>query len=546
MSALALPVRIRRALAALVLALLVLAAPLVPVGAVWAHAQLVSSDPADGAVLDRAPEEIELVFNERVDVVVDGVRLLAADGDPRVLTAGSDDAVVTAVLPEGLPDGSYAVSYRVVSADGHPVTGAVTFQLGAGGPAEVEVPEGESAAATATVRILTGVHLLGALLFAGLLLFERGVRRGSGAPDRWTRRLLTLTCSAAVLGAGLLPPAAAARITGAGIETWFAALPPDQLVVAGATSVAGLGGLWLVLRRPRWVAPQVVAAAVAVLAPVVVGHSRSTSPVGLMLAADGVHLFAAAFWLGGVVALVHALAAPNPSETRTDRRTATNAVVLVERFSAIAIVVVALLGLAGVLMSLVLLDTPGDLLTTGYGRTLAVKLGLVAVVIAVAAWNRRYLRRLVAGPDRSGPSALHRAMRYEAALLITVVALTAVLTTMSPGHQHSTATPATQSVSETSQGLQLTGTVDPAQVGSNTLTFQLRFEEDAVTENVQVRYGLSEADLGPLDAPAEFDSATGQWSVDLLCAAAGTWQVAVSARMSAFAEPIVVLEVPVQ
>lgn len=540
-------VRGARTVAALTVALVMLLVPFLPVGAAWAHAQLLSSDPVDGAVLQSAPEQVELVFDEPVQAVEEGMQLLTADGEPRVLPVRTEGALVTVALPADLADASYAVSYRVVSADGHPVTGAVSFQVGAGGANQVQVPESDTAAATVAVAVLTGVHLLGGLPFAGLLLFQRCVRRGSGAPDRWTRRVLAGTGGVAVLGSALLVIATAARLTGGGADAWFGALPPDRLAVAVLTLGGCLGGLWAATRRPRCRAVQLIAAGVVALAPVLTGHSRSTPPLGVTMVADGVHLLAAAFWVGGVVALVHVLLAEkNRSGTDRTLRTGPGAVVLVERFSALAIAVVAALVLAGVVLALLVLDAPGDLLATGYGRTLALKLSLVLVVLTVAAWNRQYLRRLVPDHTAAGAAVLRRVLRYEGALLATVVLLTGVLTTMSPGHQHSSDTaPTTQAVSGQSQGLRLTGTVQPAHVGRNTFTFQLWFDESAVADQVRVRYRLPEADLGPLEAAPELDPATGAWTVELWCTLEGTWQVEVSTRRSAFDEPLMVLDVPV-
>ncbi len=95
-----------------------------------AHADLVSSSPAAGAVLTQAPAEVTLTFTDRL--IVDGVQvsIVAADGsvvtsDPPRVT----DSVVTLPWPDTAGPGEYQVGYRVVSADGHPVTGDLTFAI---------------------------------------------------------------------------------------------------------------------------------------------------------------------------------------------------------------------------------------------------------------------------------------------------------------------------------------------------------------------------------------------------------------------------------
>src|SRR4051812_25671484 len=109
------------------LALLVWASP------ASAHASLESTSPASGAQLDEAPSEVRLTFSEPVEVSLGGVRVYDANSE-RVDTGsvhhpgGRGREVVEAV--GDLSDGSYVVTWRVVSDDGHPVHGAFTFQVG--------------------------------------------------------------------------------------------------------------------------------------------------------------------------------------------------------------------------------------------------------------------------------------------------------------------------------------------------------------------------------------------------------------------------------
>ncbi|EFQ83975.1 copper resistance protein CopC [Aeromicrobium marinum DSM 15272] len=121
------PVRARAAWVLLVLGLVApLALTTLPAEA---HAGLVSSDPADGSSLTEAPDEVTVSFNENVARPA-FLALTAPDGtavdlgEPRIV-----DATVTADVPDLPLRGSYALSYRVVSADGHPVEGTVTFEL---------------------------------------------------------------------------------------------------------------------------------------------------------------------------------------------------------------------------------------------------------------------------------------------------------------------------------------------------------------------------------------------------------------------------------
>jgi hypothetical protein len=103
----------------------------IPVSAATGHASLKGSNPEDGASLDVAPEEVVLTFSEELLTELVEISVLDADDNPVVVTEvpqtpppGTD---VKVPWPADLPAGEYSVAFRVVSADGHPVTGRVTF-----------------------------------------------------------------------------------------------------------------------------------------------------------------------------------------------------------------------------------------------------------------------------------------------------------------------------------------------------------------------------------------------------------------------------------
>ena len=87
--------------------------------AAWAHATLVSAEPADGSVLTQPPKMVQLHFNESVTPAVVG--LIDAAGNAREVATRAVGQSVLMVLPDDLPQGTQIVSYRVVSEDGHPV-----------------------------------------------------------------------------------------------------------------------------------------------------------------------------------------------------------------------------------------------------------------------------------------------------------------------------------------------------------------------------------------------------------------------------------------
>lgn len=119
--------------AALAVALLTPGAMLAP--AALAHSELVSSDPADGATLDAPPQTVSFTFNEAL--MPDFVRFIGTDpsgatGDLPVSSV--DGPTATIEWPAGAPGGEWRVNYRVVSQDGHPIEGGITFTYAAASP----------------------------------------------------------------------------------------------------------------------------------------------------------------------------------------------------------------------------------------------------------------------------------------------------------------------------------------------------------------------------------------------------------------------------
>ena len=92
-----------------------------------AHASLVAAEPADGSLLPQAPTTVTLHFNETVAPAV--VSLIDANGNAREVAVRAVDQSVVIALPENLPQGTQVVSYRVVSEDGHPVSGSLVFSI---------------------------------------------------------------------------------------------------------------------------------------------------------------------------------------------------------------------------------------------------------------------------------------------------------------------------------------------------------------------------------------------------------------------------------
>ena len=114
-----------------------------------AHAELIASDPADGASLGTAPTQVRLTFNEPVTPAPDVVEIVGPDNTTwTVGTPAVAGEVITAPVQASGPAGAYTLTYRVVSSDGDPVTGSLRFTLTA--PATTTPPPTTTTTTTTT------------------------------------------------------------------------------------------------------------------------------------------------------------------------------------------------------------------------------------------------------------------------------------------------------------------------------------------------------------------------------------------------------------
>ncbi|MFF3513928.1 copper resistance CopC/CopD family protein [Streptomyces sp. NPDC002573] len=380
------------------LALLLVVVPLVLLaggGSASAHAALKGTDPADGTVLKTAPKAVTLTFSESVGLLDNSIRVLdpgnrrVHTGSPEHADGRSDTARVT--LPH-LPDGTYIVAWRVVSADSHPVNGALTFSVGKPSvtTAVVTGDEAQDAASAALYDIARYVAYGGLALVLGITVFAMatGVNgaRGLLVGGWWT--LLGATCALLLLrgpyerGSG---PAAVFDLSALG-ETVTSrpglALLARLVVLGLAAVVVGRSGP-APRGRLRFAIVSVLAV-VLTLTWAVSEHASAGIQVPVAMTSAVLHLLAMAVWLGGLAALL-TLLYREPEELPARA---------VARFSRLAFAAVAVLVATGVYQSWRGLGSLDALTSTVYGRLLTAKLVAVVLLLTAAAYSRRWTARL--------------------------------------------------------------------------------------------------------------------------------------------------------
>jgi copper transport protein len=462
----------RARLAAVVLAVPCLAA-LGLLGAsntAWAHNTYESSDPADGAVLAVAPTSIAITFANPVPLDSASVQVIDPSGvrtDAAGLTHGDSERVVVAPLPD-LAAGEITVRWRLVSDDGHPLTGRIVFSIAAAVAAvqaavtvQVTVPvtvpvssvDAPATSVVATADTTTGdgtadgsggvpgplrwllryASYVAIVAVVGLVLTDRFVWPGVAARRRAVAVLAVSLGATAVLAVFHLLVLAAdltgGSVTGAFGDLGRAAATEPGLALVLRVLLAGVIGLLLAMplasAEVRWTA--IAIAGVSLMGTWAwTGHARTQRWAELGVPLDIAHHVAAAVWLGalaivGIVALRELDGAERAG--------------VVLRLSSVAGACVAIVVVTGVVQTVRLVGSPGRLLDGRHGAYLVAKLVVLAVMLAIASVNRRRVGAQIgrpAGVEARAATRFRHAVLAELALGLLVVAITASLVVSVP------------------------------------------------------------------------------------------------------------------
>ncbi|MCW2497116.1 copper resistance protein CopC [Jatrophihabitans sp.] len=430
-------------------------------GAASAHATVVSSDPLDGTRLKSAPASVSITYDESVGLGSLGY-LHVVNGQGKRVESGAayhpkgNGAIVAVNLPSSLPDGTYTESYRVISADSHPIAGVVRFVIG-NGPLTAAVSDGTTRTSDGGVSALFDVVRW--LSFAGL-----GLLGGAwlmltvwpeGRDDYRARRLVWLGWGGLVVG-GILEVLlegvfAAGRsvsslfspsLVDATLHTHYGELHSGRLLMLGLLAVL-LGAALQPGRDRQW-----WERAVWPLAAGIVwtfsdsGHPATTNPSWLSILNDGLHLLAMATWVGGLVMIVGVLLPRRePEELRR----------VLPVFSAAAFGSVVVLAVTGTYAAWRGIGSLRAIFTTEYGLLIDLKVLLFVGLLGLGNLSRltiaRRLRPRVAYAATTelleAPAELtanetermRRSVWVEVVVAVIVLGVTAILVSQPRGNE---------------------------------------------------------------------------------------------------------------
>jgi copper transport protein len=390
-----------------------------------AHANLLSSDPQNGATLDAAPVQITITFSEKPDPGLSQLILYDAGGsDTRAIgepTAQGDRKLAFPVTGD-VSDGVYTAAWTTISVeDGHPTSGVFTFGVGVSAPAtpSAGVPPSRTSGPTPLSVISKSLLYAGLMLLVAIAVVGMGVF--GGAPR--ARPQVGMWAAAAGLVGALGFVWAQQRATGASAGTYLSSeAARNPIALLAVTLVAAILAVVAARAPQRWLPWGAGAAAAIALSVRAHGGHAAAAPLPVLAQAEQwVHTVAGACWAGGLVLLVLLI-----HERRSDPPVA-----LARGYSAVALAAIAVVVATGVLRAVAELGGLDDVVhlwRSSYGRTLTIKVAIVLAVVVLGAVNRY---RSIARLDRDA----HPLLRIAGAELVAaagIIALTATLTSFPP------------------------------------------------------------------------------------------------------------------
>ncbi len=526
--------------------LFVLAAAGVATRTAFAHAGLESSTPSANSVLEEAPAEIVLDFDEAIEAALSSITLFDSDGQAVELgspSSGDDDTIVKVAVP-AIGDGIYAVVWRVTSADGHVVDGAFSFQVGtatAGDAKELLDLVRNGARSDPAVRWWYGVARFLSLAGAIVLLGTSGwvVFGPAGLTDRrGPRRVAFIAWVALLVGSAFAFALFGAEAVAGSLGDMFATSHWGDVVntqtgrmLALRAVLAVVLGVLLAFRRYTergwWREAGFLAGMCTLYTFSASGHPSVTEPAAWWIALDLVHMTAIVVWIGGLLALAVAgsaqLAEPEGEQ-------------MVRRFSLAASICVPLIVVTGAAQALRLAGGLDDITATDWGRLLLTKVTVVAALLAVAGVSRWLLHH-------DGPASVRRTVIAEFVLGMVVVAMAAGMVALPPE-------PAVQSrpfaEQLSSNGLIAIVSLSPGSVGGNEVHITMTPPGGSITPVVSAtaRVSLPAADI-PLSPVTLVKEGPNHYSGSITFPRSGDWTFEVIVQITDTQEVLLTTTVPI-
>ena len=401
------------------------------IGPSWSHAVLLGSNPAADSSLDVSPKEVIFNFNESVGPIFIKVldRTGKEVGDPGEWRVDGYDVILP--LNGELPNGTYIATYRVISADTHPVGGSVVFAVGeaVASMEDVAAGGGETSGWVVPVAINRFVQYGTMLLAAGAALFiltmtiPATVEASVYKMGRLSAVVAAVTYVLALGfgGAEMMLGGVTAIFS---LDSWMQSLN-STLAPSALIGIPGLLILFFAFGKDPAQKPTALltlGSVVAVGSFLVTGHAATAPPVWLMATMVAVHLFCAAYWLAALYPLAKTAQVAEIKEAGA----------VMVQFSERAVWTVGALFVSGAVITWFQVESPANMLSTDYGLRLTLKIIVFLALLGLAAINKIKLTPALEKADPTAAEKLRRTIKMEYAAMVLIIGAAVSLTLVTP------------------------------------------------------------------------------------------------------------------
>ncbi|MDE5053227.1 copper resistance protein CopC [Niallia taxi] len=405
-----------------------------------AHAYIVNSSPSENESLDDSPTKATIEYNEKIQSGFAVLNVTNSAGEKvdegNVIVEGK---TISVDLKANLKNDVYTMEWRVVSADGHSITGLVPFSIG-------ELPEGVvlpqeqyTADKSSMVSVSINKVLLysGFSLYMGLVLFYLVWFRPNGLEPKIAGRTKRYAVVALTLiGLGLLSFIVIQTQVNAGVS-FFQALKPSLLLETLQSTKEGT--IWSIqmvlflllvlaqvlifkkgalLKKIMWILPLISFVGI-LLCKAFIGHPSSSPYENVAIIMNFFHLTAASIWLGGIIVIIFLLKEGVFAKEGEQHDIYWNTL---QSYSMWALFTVAVLAISGAVNGSLLIPDFHSLVSTAYGITLLVKVGIFALMIGFGAYH------LVSRTMLSRQKFYKKTIKIEMVLGVLLLMVTSVFT----------------------------------------------------------------------------------------------------------------------
>jgi len=410
---------------------------------VSAHAYVTNSNPGENEILDTPPDNVTIEFNEKIQSGFASIHVLNSSGERvdenNLHINEKTNKSMTVDLKDDLPNDIYTTEWKVVSADGHTISGIIPFSIGEL-PEGVSFPEQQNTGTMSTIVSTVfnrGFLYIGFSLYMGIMLFYLAWYRSKELSEKLINRTKkTAKISFILLALSILSFLFIQTASYSGGSFLEGIKPKNLLVTLQSTKE---GKIWIIqlllfivlcisnmyvlkknslLIKKMWIIPSLAFIGI-ILVKAFSGHPSSSPYESLAITLDFFHMLAASIWLGGMIVIILFLREGVFAKEGKGHDLYWGTL---DKYSVWALFSVAVLVISGAINASLLIPDFHSLVSTTYGITLLVKVGLLLFMLGFGCYHLIHRKLL------NKQEFYKKSIKLEMSIGILVLIITSIFT----------------------------------------------------------------------------------------------------------------------